>query len=212
MSVEESSKVPVYEIPEAIKGNTDIDFATYEKMYQKSVADPEGFWDEMAEQYVSWSSKWDKTLEWDYHKAEIAWFLNGKLNVSYNCLDRHVEAGAGDQTAIVWEGNDPAEEAKLTYRQLLRDVCRFANALKSLGVKKGDRVCLYMQMLPQLPVAMLACARIGAVHSVVFGAFSPDSLADRINDSACKILITQDTALRGAKNDIPMKKKCGHGC
>lgn len=205
MSVEESSKVPVYEIPEAIKGNTDIDFATYEKMYQKSVADPEGFWDEMAEQYVSWSSKWDKTLEWDYHKAEIAWFLNGKLNVSYNCLDRHVEAGAGDQTAIVWEGNDPAEEAKLTYRQLLRDVCRFANALKSLGVKKGDRVCLYMQMLPQLPVAMLACARIGAVHSVVFGAFSPDSLADRINDSACKILITQDTALRGAKNDIPMK-------
>jgi len=205
MSVEESSKVPVYEIPEAIKGNTDIDFVTYEKMYQKSVADPEGFWDEMAEQYVSWSSKWDKTLEWDYHKAEIAWFLNGKLNVSYNCLDRHVEAGAGDQTAIVWEGNDPAEDAKLTYRQLLRDVCRFANALKSLGVKKGDRVCLYMQMLPQLPVAMLACARIGAVHSVVFGAFSPDSLADRINDSACKILITQDTALRGAKNDIPMK-------
>jgi acetyl-CoA synthetase len=205
MSVEESSKVPIYEIPEAIKENTDIDFETYEKMYQKSVADPEGFWEEMAEQYVSWSSKWDKTLEWDYHKAEIAWFLNGKLNVSYNCLDRHVEAGAGDQTAIVWEGNDPTEDAKLTYRHLLRDVCRFANALKSLGVKKGDRVCLYMQMLPQLPVAMLACARIGAVHSVVFGAFSPDSLADRINDSSCKILITQDTALRGAKNDIPMK-------
>ncbi|MBN2210823.1 MAG: acetate--CoA ligase, partial [Sedimentisphaerales bacterium] len=138
-------------------------------------------------------------------EADIKWFIDGKLNVSYNCLDRHVEAGHGNQTAIIWEGNDPSEDANFTYKQLLDDVCRFANALKKMGVKKGDRVCLYMQMIPQLPVAMLACTRIGAVHSVVFGAFSPDSLAERINDSSCKVLITQDTALRGKKNDIAMK-------
>jgi len=125
--------------------------------------------------------------------------------VSYNCLDRHVEAGGGEQTALIWEGNEPAEDARLTYHQLLEEVCRCANALRKMGVKKGDRVCLYMQMILQLPVAMLACARIGAVHNVVFGAFSPDSLAERINDSSCKVLITQDTAMRGKKNNIPMK-------
>jgi len=135
----------------------------------------------------------------------IEWLKGGKLNISYNCLDRHVESGHGDQTALIWEGNDTHEDKKISYKQLLDEVCKFANALKKLGVKKGDRVCMYMQMIPQLPVAMLACARIGAVHSVVFGAFSPDSLVERINDSTCKILITQDTALRGKKSDIPMK-------
>jgi len=205
MSVEEVSSVPVYDVPEVISGKTDIDSAKYQKMYRESIEDPEGFWAEQAENFVTWYSKWDKVLEWDFHKANIEWFKGAKLNISYNCLDRHVEAGHGDQTALIWEGNDPTEDAKITYKQLLEEVCQFANALKKIGVQKGDRVCLYMQMIPQLPVAMLACARIGAVHSVVFGAFSPDSLEERINDSTCKILITQDTALRGKKNDIPMK-------
>jgi len=205
MSSQEISEVPLYDVPEAIKGKTDIDFQTYQDMYKQSLDDPEEFWADMAKKFVTWTSPWDKVLNWDFHSAEIEWFKGGKLNVSYNCLDRHVEAGHGDQTALIWEGNDSAEDAKITYKELLEQVCRFANALKKLGVQKGDRVCLYMQMIPQLPVAMLACARIGAVHSVVFGAFSPDSLAERINDSSCKVLITQDTALRGKKNNIPMK-------
>jgi len=205
MSVEDVSSVPTYDVPSNISGKTDIDFKQYQEMYRQSVDDPEGFWSEQAENFVSWFSKWDKVLDWDFNTAKIEWFKGGKLNVSYNCLDRHVEAGHGAQTALIWEGNDPAEDAKITYKQLLEEVCQFANALKKIGVKKGDRVCLYMQMIPQLSVAMLACARIGAVHSVVFGAFSPDSLEERINDSSCKVLITQDTALRGKKNDIPMK-------
>ncbi|MBN1437724.1 MAG: acetate--CoA ligase [Sedimentisphaerales bacterium] len=202
---EEVSTIPTYDVPDAIKGKTDIDFAKYQEMYDRSVKDPEGFWSEMAEKMISWDKKWDKVLDWDFHEANIEWFKGGKLNVSYNCLDRHVEAGKGDQTAIIWEGNDPHEDSKVTYKELLDQVCQFANALKKIGVKKGDRVCMYMQMVPQLPVAMLACTRIGAVHSIVFGAFSPDSLAERINDSECKVIITQDTALRGKKNDIPMK-------
>ena len=205
MSVEEISKVPTYDVPAAIKGKTDIDFNRYQQMYQQSIDDPEGFWAARAGELLDWDSKWDTVLNWDFDKANIEWFKGGKLNVSYNCLDRHVEAGHGDQTALIWEGNDPNEDSTISYKQLLDDVCRFANALKTLGVKKGDRVCMYMQMVTQLPVAMLACARIGAVHSIVFGAFSPDSLSERINDSTCKILITQDTALRGKKNDIPMK-------
>jgi len=205
MAVEDKSGIPTYDVPAAIKGKTEIDFETYQQMYKRSVDDTEGFWAEMAEKFVSWDSKWDKVLDWNFETANIEWFKGGKLNISYNCLDRHVEAGHGDQTALIWEGNNPDEDSKVTYKELMDDVCRFANALKKLGVRKGDRVCLYLQMVPQLPVAMLACARIGAVHNVVFGAFSPDSLAERINDSSCKILITQDTALRGKKNDIPMK-------
>ncbi|MBN1765194.1 MAG: acetate--CoA ligase [Sedimentisphaerales bacterium] len=207
MAVEEISAIPTYDVPDAIKGKTDIDFDTYQQMYQKSVDDPEGFWAEQAEKFVTWYSKWDKVLDWDFNTANIEWFKGGKLNVSYNCLDRHVEAGHGGQTALIWEGNEPTEDRAITYKELLDEVCQFANAMKKLGVKKGDRVCLYLQMVPELPVAMLACARIGAVHSVVFGAFSPDSLSERINDSTCKLLITQDTALRGKKNDIPMKTK-----
>jgi len=205
MAVEDKSGVPTYDVPAAIKGKTEIDFETYQQMYKRSVDDPEGFWAEMAEKFVSWDSKWDKVLDWNFKTANIEWFKGGKLNISYNCLDRHVEAGHGDQTALIWEGNDPGEDSKVTYKELMDNVCRFANALKKIGVQKGDRVCLYMQMVPQLPVAMLACARIGAVHNVVFGAFSPDSLTERINDSSCKVLITQDTAMRGKKNDIPMK-------
>ncbi|MBM4255383.1 MAG: acetate--CoA ligase [Deltaproteobacteria bacterium] len=202
---EHVEKVPTYDIPSSIKGTTTITPELYVQLYQRSIQDPENFWAEQSEKFVTWFKKWDKILEWDFHKADVKWFIGGKLNVSYNCLDRHVEAGAGGQTAIIWQGNDAGESRKLTYAELLAQVCQFANALKALGVKKGDRVCIYMQMVPELAVAMLACTRIGAVHSVVFGAFSAESLRDRIQDSTCKVLITQDTALRGAKNDIPMK-------
>ena len=195
----------IYDIPAAVQGQTAIDPETYQQMYERSIQDPEGFWAEHAEKQLEWFQKWDKVVEWDFHKADIKWFLNGKLNVSYNCLDRHVNAGAGAQTALIWQGNNQDESKKFSYAELLDQVCQFANALTALGVKKGDRVCIYMQMIPELPVAMLACTRIGAVHSIVFGAFSPDSLRDRIQDSECKLLITQDTGLRGAKNDIPMK-------
>lgn len=178
----------------------------YSQMYQRSITDPEGFWAEIAEGFY-WQQKWNKVRDYDFkNKISIEWFRGGKTNISYNALDRHLDK-RGDQVAIIWEGNEPGEDAKLTYRQMHEKVCKFANVLKSIGVKKGDRVCLFMQMIPELPIAMLACARIGAIHSVVFGAFSEDSLRDRIQDSACKILITQDTALRGKKRDIPMKSK-----
>ena len=176
----------------------------YEKIYNDSVLNPDEFWGTIADR-LKWYKKWDSVSDVDYKKADIKWFLNGKLNVSYNCLDRHVEMGNGDKTAIIWEGNDPAEDKKYSYSELLIEVKKFANVLKSNGVIKGDRVCLYMQMIPELAIAMLACCRIGAVHSVVFGAFSADSLRDRINDSSCKILITQDTGVRGTKDNIPMK-------
>ena len=176
----------------------------YKKEYNESIADRNAFWAEKAER-ISWVKKWDSVGEFDYVNANINWFEGGKLNVSYNCLDRHVEAGNGDRTALIWEGNNPEEDQHFSYNDLVSEVQKFANVLKRLGVEKGDRVCMYMQMVPQLPVAMLACARIGAVHSIVFGAFSPDSLRDRINDSACKILITQDTGVRGTKQNIPMK-------
>ncbi len=176
----------------------------YQKMYDESVADPERFWATVAER-ITWYKKWDTVREYDFVNANIKWFDGGKLNACYNCLDRHVEAGYGDATAIIWEGNSPDEDKTFTYSELLAQVKRFANVLKAQGVRKGDRVCIYLQMVPELTIAMLACARIGAVHSVVFGAFSADSLRDRINDSQCKLLITQDTAFRGDRSGIPMK-------
>ena len=176
----------------------------YQKMYDESVADPEGFWANVAER-ITWYKKWDTVQEYDFVNANIKWFDGGKLNACYNCLDRHVETGHGDATAIIWEGNSPDEDKTFTYSELLEQVKRFANVLKAQGVRKGDRVCIYLQMVPELTIAMLACARIGAVHSVVFGAFSADSLRDRINDSECKLLITQDTAFRGDRSGIPMK-------
>jgi acetyl-CoA synthetase len=168
------------------------------------VGNSDDFWAIQAER-LDWFKKWDIVSDNDFTKAEIKWFEGGKLNVSYNCLDRHVEAGFGNQTALIWEGNDPAEDKSYTYSELLDEVSKFANVLKFNGIQKGDRVCIYMQMIPELSIAMLACSRIGAVHSIVFGAFSPDSLRDRINDSTCKMLITQDTGVRGTKFDIPMK-------
>jgi len=176
----------------------------YQEMYDRSVNDQDGFWAEQAER-LTWFKKWDTVANYDLAKADIKWFEGGTLNVSYNCLDRHVEDGYGDRTALIWEGNNPTEDKKFTYTELLDEVQKFANVLKDHGVKKGDRVCIYMQMIPELSVAMLACSRIGAIHSIVFGAFSPESLRDRINDSECKVLITQDTGVRGTKLDIPMK-------
>ena len=176
----------------------------YNNIYNESIQGPDTFWAKIAER-LHWNKKWSSVCEFDFVNANIKWFEGGKLNVSVNCLDRHVEAGNGEKTAIIWEGNDPNESKHFTFNELLEKVQRFSNVLKNLGVEKGDRVCLYMQMIPELPIAMLACTRIGAVHSVVFGAFSSDSLRDRINDSTCKILITQDTGVRGLKNDIPMK-------
>jgi acetyl-CoA synthetase len=170
----------------------------YEKMYQRSIENPEGFWGEVAEDYY-WQKKWTKVREYDFTGSiSIKWFIGGKTNITYNCLDRHLEK-RGDQVAIIWEGNDIGHEARLTYRELHAEVCKLANVLKSKGVKKGDRVSIYMPMVKELAVAMLACARIGAIHSIVFGGFSPDSLADRIVDSQCRVLITTDGVMRGAK-------------
>ena len=176
----------------------------YQEMYDRSINDQDGFWAEQAER-LTWFKKWDTVANYDLANADIKWFEGGKLNVSYNCLDRHVEDGFGERTALIWEGNNPDEDKTFTYNQLLAEVQQFSNVLKDHGVVKGDRVCIYMQMIPELSVAMLACSRIGAIHSIVFGAFSPESLRDRINDSECKVLITQDTGVRGTKLDIPMK-------
>ncbi|MBI4612320.1 MAG: acetate--CoA ligase [Planctomycetes bacterium] len=170
----------------------------YRRMYERSVRDPEGFWSEVAEEY-HWQKRWTKVREFDFDgDIAIRWFTGARTNLCYNALDRHL-AARGDQTALLWEGNDPGEDARLTYRDLHAQVMRFANVLKSLGVKKGDRVSIYMPMILELAVAMLACARIGAIHSVVFGGFSPDSLADRIVDAGCTILVTADGVMRGTK-------------
>ena len=177
----------------------------YKNLYEDSIKSPEKFWGKIAKR-IDWFEPWDRVSNYNFINGEINWFTGGKLNASYNCIDRHIDAGYGEEVAIIWEGNDPKQSRKFTYQDLLKEVSLFANALKSLGVKKGDRVCLYMQMIPELAIAVLACARIGAVHSVVFGAFSSDSLRDRINDSECKILVTQDTGVRGNKQNIPMKE------
>ena len=175
----------------------------YKEMYKESIENPDKFWSEIAENFT-WFKKWTTVRQFDFVEGHIKFFDGGKTNVTYNCLDRHLEKN-GDRIAYLWEGNEPGEDRKITYKELHEEVCKFANVLRKAGVKKGDRVCMYLQMIPELPVAMLACARIGAVHSVVFGAFSADSLKDRIQDSTCKVLITQDTALRGKKKDVPMK-------
>ena len=176
----------------------------YKRMYDDSIKNPESFWEGQADR-ISWSQKWNKVWDWDFDDAYIKWFEGAKLNACYNCIDRHVEDGHGKEIGLIWEGNDPNESKKYTYSELLVQVQLAGSALKDLGIEKGDRVCIYMQMVPELAIAVLACARIGAIHSVVFGAFAPDSLEARINDSECKVLITQDTGVRGEKTDIPMK-------
>ncbi|WP_018620967.1 acetate--CoA ligase [Spirosoma luteum] len=175
----------------------------YQTAYQKSVTDPEAFWAEIAQEF-QWRKPWTKTLQWNFTEPDIKWFQGGKLNITENCLDRHLDE-RGDQPAIIFEPNDPSEAGvTLTYRMLHDQVCRFANVLKRNGVVKGDRVCIYMPMVPELAIAVLACARVGAVHSVVFGGFSAQSIADRINDAQCKVVVTADGAYRGNK-EIPLK-------
>jgi acetyl-CoA synthetase len=179
-------------------------FEEYQSAYKHSVEDPEGFWADIASNF-HWSKPWDKVLDWEFRTPDIKWFEGGKTNITYNCLDRHLET-RGDQVAILWEPNNPDDEVvRLTYRQLYEAVCQTANALKSMGINKGDRVCFYLPMVPELAIGILACARIGAVHSVVFAGFSAQSLADRINDSSCKAVLCSDYNPRGNKN-IPVKK------
>ena len=157
------SQEKVYPVPATFAANAHINSDSYQEMYQRSVDDPEAFWAEQAEQFVSWYKPWDKVLEWDFHQGSNRWFEGAELNVSYNCVDRHLET-RGDQTAIIWEGDNHDEDKKISYRELHREVCTFANVLKARGVKKGDRVCIYMPMVPEAAYAMLACTRIGAVH------------------------------------------------
>lgn len=181
-----------------------INSQKYQSMYQASIENPDKFWAEQAEIFISWYKTWDKVSDVDFHKASIKWFEGAELNVSYNCIDRHLPDKA-EQTAIIFEGDEPDTSRHISYQQLHDEVCRFANVLKQRGVKKGDRVCIYMPMIPEVGYAMLACARIGAIHSVVFGGFSPESLKTRILDSDCRVIITADEGVRGGKV-IPLKQ------
>jgi len=193
----------IHVVSDAAKARSHLDADSYSRMYRHSIENPDGFWAEQAGKFVSWFRPWQTVQNCDYSTAEIRWFEGATLNVAYNCLDRHL-ATKGEQVAIIWEGDDPEQDKKITYRQLHEEVCRFSNVLKSRGVRKGDRVSIYMPMVPEATVAMLSCARIGAVHSVVFGGFSPDALKDRILDSDCRVVITADEGVRGGKT-VPLK-------
>src|SRR4030042_1370553 len=194
-----SEEKQIYEPSDAVKLKAYIkNLDEYQKLYQRSTKDLEGFWVECADQ-LDWYKKWDKVLEWDFNKPEVKWFGGGKLNASYNCLDRHLNTWRSNKVALIWQG-EPLEENRIfTYQQLHYHVCKFANVLRKFGVKKGDRVSIYLPMIPELPMAMLACARIGAIHSVVFGGFSSEALRDRINDCDSKILITADGYYRSGR-------------
>ena len=196
------SEFPTHAVPANFK-DAHINAEQYQAMYQRSIEDPDGFWGEMASEFLSWEQPWDKVVEYDFVKGEAAWFAGGKLNVSYNCIDRHLPERA-DQTALIWEGDDPADSKHITYAELKDKVSQLANALKARGVNKGDRVCIYMPMIPEAAYAMLACTRIGAVHSIVFGGFSPEALKDRILDSDCQTVITADEGVRGGRT-VPLK-------
>jgi len=195
------SEEKIYHANSNFKSN--ISFEQYQEWYQASIHNPDQFWAKHADQELSWFKKWDEVSHWNFETADIRWFSGATLNVSYNCIDRHLKTRA-KQTAIIWEGDNPSEAKYISYQDLHEQVCRFANVLKKRGVKKGDRVCIYMPMIPEAAYAMLACTRIGAVHSVVFGGFSPEALKDRILDSDCKVVITADEGLRGGK-PIPLK-------
>jgi len=197
------SEQQIFEIPASTKAKAWIDNNTYLKMYQESVDDPKAFWDKQAER-LDWFKKWDNTLDWDFKNAHIRWYEGGKLNVSYNCLDRHLERRA-DQEALIWESDDPNVDRTFTYKELHAEVSKFANVMKNRGIKKGDRVMIYMPMIPELAIACLACTRIGAVHSVVFGGFSAEALKNRILDCEGKMLITANAGIRGGKS-VPLKQ------
>jgi acetyl-CoA synthetase len=189
-------------VPEAIKANAHIDKEKYDAWYAQSINDPDTFWAERANELITWTKPWKQVCEYNFRKGEAKWFDGATLNASYNCIDRHLESRA-DQVAIIWEADDGQDE-KITYQELHQHVCKLANVLKSRGVKKGDRVCIYMPMIPEAAYAMLACARIGAIHSVVFGGFSPEALKDRILNADCSVLITADEGRRGGKT-VPLK-------
>jgi len=191
------SVYPVRPVPANFK-DAHINAERYKAMYRQSLDDPDSFWAEMADTFLSWDQTWNRVVHYDFIKGETEWFGGGKLNASYNCIDRHLPQRA-QQTALLWEGDDPADSKHITYGELKDQVCRLANTLKARGVRKGDRVCIYMPMIPEAAYAMLACARIGAVHSVVFGGFSPEALKNRILDSDCQTLITADEGMRGGK-------------
>ena len=197
------SEEKTYPVSEAAASQSHLSVSQYNEMYQKSIDDAETFWAEQANEFLTVFETWDQVSSSDFTTATATWFHGAKLNASYNCIDRHLEK-RGDQTAIIWEGDEPDQDLKISYRDLHEAVCRLSNALKARGVAKGDRVCIYMPMIPEAAYAMLACARIGAVHSVVFGGFSPESIKDRILDSDCRTIITADEGVRGGRI-IPLK-------
>ena len=197
------SDVKIYDVKPDIAAQAHINAETYKTLYRRSIEEPEAFWAQQAEQFLVWSKRWDTVMDYDYPKGTIRWFEGGKLNVSVNCIDRHLET-RGDQVAIIWEGDNPAHDKKITYRQLHEEVCKFANVLKTQGVKKGDRVCIYLPMISEAATVMLACTRIGAVHSIVFGGFSAEALKDRILDSDCRYVVCADEGYRGGKT-LPIK-------
>ena len=193
----------VYPVIDSVRESAHIDKATYDKLYQQSVNGPDTFWAEQAKQFLTFQKPWNTICEQDMEEGIAKWFDGAQLNVSENCIDRHLPERA-DQTALIWEGDDPADSKNITYSELHDTVCRLANVLKARGVKKGDRVCIYMPMIPEAAYAMLACARIGAVHSIVFGGFSPDALGDRIENADCQVIITADEGVRGGRK-VPLK-------
>ncbi|RLA61256.1 MAG: acetate--CoA ligase [Gammaproteobacteria bacterium] len=196
------SEFTTHPVPASFKDAT-INVEKYTAMYQRSIDDPDGFWGEIASEFLSWDRPWDNVVSSDMKTGQAQWFAGGKLNVSYNCIDRHLPERA-QQTALIWEGDNPADSTEITYAELKSQVCKLANALRARGVSKGDRVCIYMPMIPEAVYAMLACTRIGAIHSVVFGGFSPEALKDRILDSDCQTLITADEGVRAGKA-VPLK-------
>ena len=198
------SKERIYNPPQSILENSNISDSEFEELYKKSLENPDQFWSEQADIYLDWDQRWSQVQETNIEKGEIAWFKGGKLNASVNCIDRHLPDNS-EKIAFIWEGDNPNESKEITYQELHDEVCKFSNVLKLRGVSKGDRVCIYMPMIPEATYAMLACARIGAIHSVVFGGFSPESLKDRILDSDCRTVITADEGLRGGKR-VPLKE------
>ena len=198
------NKEKIYNVPKDISEHSNVSESEFQVLYKQSVENPDEFWSSQAESYLDWDKKWEEVKNTNIEKGEIAWFSGGKLNASVNCIDRHLPKDK-NKTAFIWEGDDPEESKNITYQKLHDEVCKFSNVLKARGVKKGDRVCIYMPMIPEATYAMLACARIGAIHSVVFGGFSPESLKDRILDSDCQTVITADEGLRGGKT-IPLKQ------
>ena len=198
------TKDKIYNPSKSIIDNSNINESEFQAMYEKSIESPDDFWASQAQSYLDWDTKWTEVKKTNINNGEVSWFSGGKLNASVNCIDRHLPANK-NKIAFIWEGDNPAESKNITYQELHDEVCKFSNVLKLRGVKKGDRVCIYMPMIPEATYAMLACARIGAIHSVVFGGFSPESLKDRILDSDCQTVITADEGLRGGKV-VPLKQ------